>query len=123
MNVVLTKLLIDLALWGLAALLAYAFRKPGLINEGIPLNVWGYVLLSVAVMAALAWRYHLPRQNWQRASVPSSATGFMRAALSQPHSRAVAAGSLESSTGAAPRARSSRLIARAIASSPVFPKP
>lgn len=70
MNVVLTKYLIDLALWGVATFLAYAFRKPALVNVGIPVNVWGYFLLSVGVMAVIAWRYNLSRQNWQRSSVP-----------------------------------------------------
>lgn len=69
-NPTVAKYLIDLGLWALATLLAYAFRKPALINLGIPLSVWGYTLLSVSVMAAMAWRYHLPRQTWQRVGVP-----------------------------------------------------
>ena len=47
----------------------------------------------------------------------------MRAALSQPYSRAVSSGVFDSSSGVCPWARSSRLIARAMASSPVLPKP
>ncbi|WP_339093879.1 nucleoside-diphosphate sugar epimerase/dehydratase [Deinococcus sp. VB142] len=70
MNLVPTKFLIDVGLWVLAALLAYAFRKPSLISSGIPLNVFGYMLLSAAVMGLLAWRYHLARQTWQRVGVP-----------------------------------------------------
>jgi FlaA1/EpsC-like NDP-sugar epimerase len=65
----LGKLGLDLALWGAAGLLAYAFRKPGLITLGIPVNVWGYLLLSVLVMAALEARYGLHRQTWQRVGV------------------------------------------------------
>lgn len=65
-----SKYLLDLGLWALATLLAYAFRKPSLVDVGIPLNVWGYTLLSVGVMAVMAWRYHLPRQTWQRVGVP-----------------------------------------------------
>lgn len=60
------KFLIDLALWGAAGLLAYAFRKPGLVHQGVPLNVWGYLLLSAAVMSALETYYALHRQEWQR---------------------------------------------------------
>ena len=70
MNPYLLKYLIDLALWATATLLAYGFRKPGLLALGLPLNVWGYLLLSTAVMGVLAWRYHLYRQNWQRVGVP-----------------------------------------------------
>ena len=70
MNMTLNKFLIDLALWAAAALLAYAFRKPSLIDLGVPFNVIGYIGLSVAVMAVMAWRYHLPRQTWQRVGVP-----------------------------------------------------
>ncbi|PTA67121.1 polysaccharide biosynthesis protein [Deinococcus arcticus] len=60
------KFVIDLALWTAAGLLAYAFRKPGLIYQGVPVNVWGYLLLSVGVMAALETYYALHRQEWQR---------------------------------------------------------
>ncbi|MFC4639974.1 polysaccharide biosynthesis protein [Deinococcus hohokamensis] len=60
------KFLVDLGLWGVSGLLAYAFRKPGLIAVGIPVNVWGYLLLSMLVMAILASRYGLHRQTWQR---------------------------------------------------------
>lgn len=70
MNGTLAKLLTDLVLWAAAALLAYAFRKPTLIELGIPINVIGYMGLSVGVMALAAWYYHLPRQTWQRAGVP-----------------------------------------------------
>ena len=69
MNLTLTKFLIDLALWGAATLLAYAFRKPTLVTLGIPLNVWGYLLLSLLVMGGLSWYYHLPRQTWQRVGI------------------------------------------------------
>ncbi|WP_291431972.1 nucleoside-diphosphate sugar epimerase/dehydratase [Deinococcus sp.] len=74
MNVVLTKTLIDLALWLVAALLAYAFRKPSLVSAGVPFNVLGYMALSVSVMAVVAWRYHLSRQTWQRVGVPDLMT-------------------------------------------------
>ena len=50
MNPVASKFLLDLVLWGASGLLAYAFRKPGLVMLGIPVNVWGYVLLSMIVM-------------------------------------------------------------------------
>ncbi|MFC3862728.1 polysaccharide biosynthesis protein [Deinococcus antarcticus] len=70
MNPLVAKFLIDLGLWALAALIAYAFRKPSLVEVGIPINVWGYVVLSVVVMALMSWRYHLFRQNWQRVGVP-----------------------------------------------------
>ncbi|UQN09560.1 nucleoside-diphosphate sugar epimerase/dehydratase [Deinococcus sp. QL22] len=63
------KFIFDLVLWTLAALLAYAFRKPSLLASGIPVNVWGYVLLSMVVMGLLAWHYHLPRQAWHRAGI------------------------------------------------------
>lgn len=69
MNPAASKFLLDLALWGASGLLAYAFRKPGLIDVGIPVNVWGYLLLSVLVMAALEARYGLHRQTWQRVGV------------------------------------------------------
>ncbi|MFC6592786.1 nucleoside-diphosphate sugar epimerase/dehydratase [Deinococcus lacus] len=60
---------IDLGLWALAALLAYAFRKPGLLQSGIPLNVWAYVALSGLVMAGLQLYYGLHRQMWERAGL------------------------------------------------------
>lgn len=63
------KLIIDLGLWTLAAILAYAFRKPSLLTSGIPVNVWGYVFLSLVVMGSVAWYYHLPRQTWHRAGI------------------------------------------------------
>ncbi|GMA16000.1 polysaccharide biosynthesis protein [Deinococcus metallilatus] len=63
------KFLLDLALWGSAALLAYAFRQPGLVRLGIPMSVWGYLLLSVLVMAMLEGRYGLHRQTWRRVGV------------------------------------------------------
>ncbi|MCP2014532.1 FlaA1/EpsC-like NDP-sugar epimerase [Deinococcus sp. HSC-46F16] len=64
-----SKFLIDLALWGVAGLLAYAFRKPDLLDFGIPLNVWGYLLLSVLVMGGLEVYYSLHRQAWRRVGV------------------------------------------------------
>lgn len=70
MNLIATKFLLDVGLWVLASLLAYAFRKPSLIDLGIPLNVFGYMLLNGSVMALLAWHYRLPRQTWQRVGVP-----------------------------------------------------
>ena len=70
MNGTLIKFLIDLALWAAAALFAYAFRKPTLVTFGIPLNVVGYIGLSVVVMAVAAWYYRLPRQTWRRVGVP-----------------------------------------------------
>ncbi|MFD1731398.1 hypothetical protein ACFSC4_10495 [Deinococcus malanensis] len=69
MNLTASKFLLDLALWGASGLLAYAFRKPGLITVGIPVNVWGYLLLSVLVMVALEARYGLHRQTWQRVGI------------------------------------------------------
>ncbi|MBZ9753149.1 polysaccharide biosynthesis protein [Deinococcus sp. HMF7604] len=63
------KALIDLLLWGLAALLAYAFRKPSLTEIGVPQNVWGYVALSVVVMGMLGRYYMLPHQDWRRVGV------------------------------------------------------
>ncbi|GGR53920.1 polysaccharide biosynthesis protein CapD [Deinococcus seoulensis] len=65
----LRKYLIDLLLWISAGLLAYAFRKPSLIADGIPLSVFGYLLLSGLVMAGVSWRYKLARQMWQRVGV------------------------------------------------------
>ncbi|WP_027461278.1 polysaccharide biosynthesis protein [Deinococcus murrayi] len=64
-----TKFLLDLALWGAAGLLAYAFRKPDLLTLGIPSNVWGYLLLSVVVMGGLEAYYSLHRQAWRRVGV------------------------------------------------------
>ncbi|CAM3383707.1 nucleoside-diphosphate sugar epimerase/dehydratase [Deinococcus deserti] len=69
MNLTVSKFLLDLVLWGSSGVLAYAFRKPGLITAGIPVNVWSYLLLSVLVMAALEARYGLHRQTWQRVGV------------------------------------------------------
>lgn len=69
LNTTLTKYLIDLLLWGSASLLAYAFRKPTLIELGIPINVWGYLLLSVVIMSLVAWQYLLPRQAWHRGGI------------------------------------------------------
>lgn len=66
LNTTRTKYLIDLSLWGASSLLAYAFRKPSLVALGIPVNVWGYLLLSSLIMGAVAWHYHLPRQAWHR---------------------------------------------------------
>ncbi|BDP40134.1 polysaccharide biosynthesis protein CapD [Deinococcus aetherius] len=63
------KFLLDLTLWGGAALLAYAFRQPQLIARGIPLSVWSYLLLTLLVMAVLEARYGLHRQTWRRAGV------------------------------------------------------
>ncbi|MDL2342993.1 nucleoside-diphosphate sugar epimerase/dehydratase [Deinococcus sp. MIMF12] len=60
------KFLVDLGLWGLAGLLAYAFRKPDLIDQGIPVNVWAYCVLSLLVMSGLEKYYGLHRQEWQR---------------------------------------------------------
>lgn len=60
------KLLLDMALWFSAALLAYAFRKPSLIDLGIPLEVWAYAVMSAAVLGLLSLRYHLPHQSWRR---------------------------------------------------------
>lgn len=60
------KLLLDMALWFSAALLAYAFRKPSLIDLGIPLEVWAYAGMSAAVLGLLSLRYHLPHQSWRR---------------------------------------------------------
>lgn len=64
------KYTLDLLLWAAAALLAYAFRKPSLLQDGVPLNVWGFLLISTGVMAGMAWYYQLPRQNWQRVGIP-----------------------------------------------------
>lgn len=69
MNTFLIKFMIDVSLWILAGLFAYAFRKPGLITLGIPLNVWGYLFLSLLVMVVMEWRYSLHRQMWQRVGV------------------------------------------------------
>lgn len=82
MNMTLNKFLLDLALWAAAALLAYAFRKPSLVELGVPLNVLGYIGLSVAVMGVISWRYHLPRQTWQRVGVPDLIALARAAALS-----------------------------------------
>ncbi|WP_027462240.1 polysaccharide biosynthesis protein [Deinococcus ficus] len=62
----LHKFLLDVALWFSAALLAYAFRKPSLIDLGIPLEVWAYAGMSAAVLGLLSLRYHLPHQSWRR---------------------------------------------------------
>lgn len=69
MNTPLVKFLIDLALWFAAGLLAYAFRKPTLLADGIPPSVWAYLLLSLLVMMFMEWRYALNRQTWQRVGV------------------------------------------------------
>lgn len=69
MNPTLGKYLIDLTLWGTATLLAYGFRKPSLLYVGVTGNVWGYLLLSVLVMGAVAWYYQISRQTWQRVGV------------------------------------------------------
>ena len=63
------KFFIDLLLWGTSGLMAYAFRKPGLLGTGIPQNVWGYLLLSVGVFAVLEWQYALHRQTWHKVGV------------------------------------------------------
>ncbi|OOV14679.1 nucleoside-diphosphate sugar epimerase/dehydratase [Deinococcus sp. LM3] len=66
MNSVARKFLIDLGLWAVAGLLAYAFRKPDLVHQGVPVNVWGYLLLSTGVMGTMETYYALHRQKWQR---------------------------------------------------------
>ena len=60
------KFIVDLFLWGISGLLAYAFRKPAL---GISSNVWFYLFLSVAVFAVLEWHYALHRQTWRKVGV------------------------------------------------------
>jgi FlaA1/EpsC-like NDP-sugar epimerase len=63
------KFLVDMALWSAAALLSYGFRKPELLDNGVPINVWSYVLLSVGVFAVLEWRYALHHQAWRKIGV------------------------------------------------------
>lgn len=67
---ILAKYFTDLALWAIATLLAYGFRKPGLLTVVTQINVLGYLLLSTAVMGVMSWRYRLYRQTWQRVGVP-----------------------------------------------------
>lgn len=69
MNLLVIKYLIDVGLWVLSGMLAYAFRKPGLISVGIPLSVWGYLLISFLLMSILEWRYKLYCQTWQHIGV------------------------------------------------------
>lgn len=69
MNPSLLKYSLDLMIWATATLLAYGFRKPGLLSIGLPDNVWGYLLLSTAVMGVIAARYHLQLQTWRRVGV------------------------------------------------------
>lgn len=63
------KFFVDLLLWGASGLMAYAFRKPGLVGVGISLNVLGYLLLSVGVFGSLEWHYALHRQTWRKIGV------------------------------------------------------
>ncbi|WP_369409391.1 polysaccharide biosynthesis protein [Deinococcus arboris] len=66
--------MIDLALWLLAALLAYTFRTPSLIQGGAPTTIWIYALLSILIMGSVILYYRLHRQLWQRVSVPDLLT-------------------------------------------------
>jgi FlaA1/EpsC-like NDP-sugar epimerase len=63
------KYLTDAILWTIAGLLAYGFRKPGLLTSGVPTNVAGYLALSLVVMAVFSWRTGLARQAWRRVGV------------------------------------------------------
>jgi FlaA1/EpsC-like NDP-sugar epimerase len=81
MNLTFLKYLIDLTLWFAATLLAYGFRKPGLLTVVLPINVWGYLLLGTAVMAVMAWHYRLYRQTWHRVGVPDLTVLAQAAAL------------------------------------------
>lgn len=70
------KYLSDLLLWGTALLLAFAFRQPLIFNTGVPGTVGAYVILGVAVMALMVWRYRLAHQTWRRVNL-----GDLRAIL------------------------------------------
>lgn len=60
------KFLIDLLLWTLATFLAYGFRKPDVLQQGIPPNIWLYGALSALVMVLVSSYYQLARQSWRR---------------------------------------------------------
>lgn len=69
------KFLIDLGLWMLAAVLAYLYRRPLAVTEGLDSSllsagVLAYFVLSAAVMACLIAYYGLYRQTWRRIGVP-----------------------------------------------------
>ncbi|WP_349774814.1 polysaccharide biosynthesis protein [Deinococcus taeanensis] len=61
--------MIDLVLWLMAALLAYTFRTPSVIQGGAPSTIWLYALLNLSVMGLVIRQYRLHRQLWQRVSV------------------------------------------------------
>lgn len=65
----LRKFLIDLALWVAAGVLAYGFRKPSLLQVGLPTSVLAYLLLSAGVMGVVGWRLGLQRQAWRYVGV------------------------------------------------------
>lgn len=65
----LRKFLIDLALWVAAGVLAYGFRKPSLVQAGLPPSVLAYLLLSAGVMGVVGWRLGLQRQAWRYVGV------------------------------------------------------
>ncbi|MBZ9714116.1 polysaccharide biosynthesis protein [Deinococcus multiflagellatus] len=65
----LVKACIDLALWLLAAVLAFGFRQPSAIDSGVAISALPYLAVTTAVMAVVSWYYHLARQSWQRASL------------------------------------------------------
>ncbi|MXV18262.1 nucleoside-diphosphate sugar epimerase/dehydratase [Deinococcus xianganensis] len=74
MTSTLIKFVIDLALWLMAALLAYTFRTPSVIQGGAPSTVWLYALLNLGVMVLVIRQHRLHRQLWQRVSVPDLLT-------------------------------------------------
>ncbi|WP_233554546.1 hypothetical protein [Deinococcus cavernae] len=70
MSTSLMKFLIDLTLWVCGAGITYLFRKPNLVDSGIPQSVVIYLAISAGVMAVISWYYHLARQTWQHSGIP-----------------------------------------------------
>ena len=62
------KFVLDLTAWVTAALLAYAFRTP-LLEKGIPVQVWGYALITLVVAAVVEYRFALHRQAWRQVGI------------------------------------------------------
>ncbi|WP_261664958.1 polysaccharide biosynthesis protein [Deinococcus sp. Marseille-Q6407] len=72
------KFFIDLGLWTLAAVLAYLYRKPSALTEGLDRldtsvlspGVLTYFLIGALTMTVLSRYYGLYRQTWRRIGVP-----------------------------------------------------
>jgi len=62
------KVLVDLAAWGVAGLFAYAFRT-NLLESGIPLRVWVYILITVVIAGLVNAQYGLHRQAWRQVGI------------------------------------------------------